>query len=143
MVGSLSPPAAPPRGRPPSRAEVAAALGLSVIELDRFAAARRRAAGPKFELADLPFVPIVDGPSRGWHYRLDAPELSRLPLGLMWIGEGGRRDGGGSHRDRSGRLEGRLGIHHFDEVIGERPTARKPPPKFRPKRPRRKKDRVA
>jgi len=128
----------PRGGRPSSRALVAAALGLGVEELDAYSAARRGAAlTSSRDPADLPHVPITDGPAAGYHYRLDAPALSRLPAGLIRIGEGGRPDGGSRRAAGPGRLEGRIGIHHPDEVRGERvdPT-RKPPPKFRPKRPK-------
>jgi len=149
MIPESSPvPAAHPLGRPVSRAEQARALGLSLRQLYYLLAAERRGEAewarpaPPPDPADLPHVPITDGPAEGYHYRLDAPALSRLPSGPLRIGEGGRPDGGSRRAAGPGRLEGRIGIHHPEEVLGERvdPT-RKPAPKFKPKRPPRKKDR--
>jgi hypothetical protein len=139
MLASFST-ADPPGGRPPSRAQVAEALGMTPEDLARYAAARR---GQALDAEDLPHVPIVEGPARGYHYRLDAPGLSHLPPGAMRIGAG-RPDGGGTgHAAGPGRLEGRLAVRHPDEVLGERVDAtRKPAPRFKPRRCR-KKDRPA
>lgn len=136
-------------GRPLSRADEAAALGVSRQHLWRLRKAEEqgRAAwatagdNPR-EVEQLPHVPIVDRPAgRGWCYVLGAEGASRLPAGPMRIGSGGP-DRTSPHRGaaRPGRLEGRLRVHHRDEVLGERESERRPAPSFRPRRPPRKKE---
>lgn len=140
MMGLPSTPAAPPGGRPASRAEQAAALGVSVRHLYRLLA-KERDGQAAWCPEDLPHVPIGDGPGRSrYWYRLDDDEASELPLGLMRIGEDGLLDPGtgpSGRAARPGRLEGRLGIRHYNERFGERPAeAKKCPHKFKPKRPK-------
>jgi hypothetical protein len=93
-------------GRPLSRAAWAAALGISVRHLYRLLAAERAGvaewAGPEAApdpvpeapppalqgVERLPCVELVEAERSGWHYRLDADELSRLPAGAFRIGTG-------------------------------------------------------
>jgi hypothetical protein len=93
-------------GRPLSRAAWAKSLGISVRHLYRLLAAERAGAAEwvRAEPAPdpvpeapppaprgverLPRVELVEAERSGWHYRLDADELSRLPAGAFRIGTG-------------------------------------------------------
>ena len=109
MLPLVSPSTAAPldeEGRPLSRAAWAAALGISRTTLWRLLAAERAGAAewvrpesapdPVPEapppaprgVERLPCVELTEAERAGWHYRLDADELSRLPGGAFRIGTG-------------------------------------------------------
>jgi hypothetical protein len=99
-------------GRPLSRAEQAAALGISVRHLYRLLAAERAGAagwvrpepapdpvpeappapvpGPPARrgVEDLPYVELARASRRRWYYNLDDDDRSRLPGGPFRVGTG-------------------------------------------------------
>jgi hypothetical protein len=113
--------------------DIATVTGLTRRRVQqRVAAARRRrdeaaavavAVDRPHDPADLPYVPLVSGPSRGLHYRLDVDQLSRLPDCPFRI------------NTAAGRWQK---IEHRDNRGGEKPAeAKESRHRFRPKNPKR------